>query len=153
MKKKDDPGTDPADEMVPAQKAAKKAAAKKTAVKKTTAKKAAAKQAPKQAVTAPVASPAPLPPLPLVEGPGITTIAARVDVGYGSTLFIRGSGPGLSWDVGAPMACVSGDVWSIDLVGATRPVYFKFLINDDVWSGGPDYFIEPGAQLEVTPFF
>lgn len=52
-----------------------------------------------------------------------------------------------------PMSCLCGNVWSVDLTGATQPITFKFLINDETWSSGPDYVVEPGAQLEVTPYF
>src|SRR3954466_1312984 len=37
-----------------------------------------------------------------VEKP-VTTIQAKVDVGFGNTLTIRGQGQGLSWDQGQPM--------------------------------------------------
>ena len=83
----------------------------------------------------------------------LTVVAARVDVGFGNHLFLRGTGPGLSWDLGTPMSNAGSDLWSIDLIGATGPIYCKFLINDERWSAGPDYVIEPGAQLEVTPLF
>ena len=83
----------------------------------------------------------------------ITTIAARTDVGFGNVLFIRGGGPGLSWDSGRPMICQSDDLWTFDVLDAEKSVAFKFLINDERWSTGPDYIVEPGAQLEVTPFF
>jgi hypothetical protein len=83
----------------------------------------------------------------------ITTIAARTDVGFGNVLFIRGGGPGLSWDSGRPMICESDDLWTFDVLDAEKSVAFKFLINDEQWSTGPDYIVEPGAQLEVTPFF
>jgi hypothetical protein len=88
-----------------------------------------------------------LPPL------SITTIAARTDVGFGNVLFIRGGGPGLSWEFGMPMTCQNDDLWTFDVLDAEKPVAFKFLINDETWSTGPDYVVEPGAQLEVTPFF
>jgi hypothetical protein len=83
----------------------------------------------------------------------LTVVAARVDIGFGNILYVRGTGPGLSWDAGTPMINAGSDLWTIDLIGARGPVYCKFLINDEKWSAGPDYVIEPGAQLEVTPLF
>ena len=83
----------------------------------------------------------------------LTVVAARVDIGFGNHLFLRGTGPGLSWETGTPMVNAGSDLWTIDLMGATSPIYCKFLINDEKWSAGPDYIIEPGAQLEVTPLF
>jgi len=90
---------------------------------------------------------------PASPNPSLTVVAARVDIGFGNCLFLRGTGPGLSWERGAPMVNAGSDLWTLDLIGATSPVYCKFLINDEQWSAGPDYTLEPGAQLEVTPLF
>ena len=59
-----------------------------------------------------------------------TTIAARVDVGFGNALFLRGEGPGLSWDVGLPMQNVGADLWQVTLQENARAYTFKFLVND-----------------------
>ncbi len=96
---------------------------------------------------------APAAPAGPAAAPTLTVVAARVDIGFGNHLFLRGSGPGLSWDVGTPMGNAGCDLWTVDLLGATEPICCKFLINDEKWSAGPDYVIEPGAQLEVTPLF
>lgn len=85
--------------------------------------------------------------------PSLTVIAARSDIGYGNKMFLRGTGPGLSWESGTPMANTDSDLWTFDILGATGTIYCKFLINDEKWSAGPDYMLEPGSQLEVTPLF
>ncbi|MFN0129490.1 MAG: hypothetical protein ACKV19_22720 [Verrucomicrobiales bacterium] len=90
---------------------------------------------------------------PAVDTRTLTVVAARVDIGFGNHLFLRGTGPGLNWDIGVPMVNVGSDLWTIDLMGATAPIVCKFLINDECWSAGPDYVVDPGAQLEVTPLF
>src|SRR5579872_5239985 len=36
------------------------------------------------------------------------TIEAKIDVGFGNTLYLRGEGPGLSWTQGVPLTCVDG---------------------------------------------
>ena len=82
-----------------------------------------------------------------------TVITAKVDVGFGNTLFLRGSGPGLSWDKGVPLDCVGGAQWTISLRGAARPVAFKFLLNDERWSVGADYVAAPGIQVTCAPSF
>lgn len=107
-------------------------------------KKSAGTTPPKPLATAAVTTGAP---------PSLTVVAARVDIGFGNHLFLRGTGPGLSWETGVPMANAGSDLWTIDLLGASGPIFCKFLINDETWSAGPDYVIEPGAQLEVTPLF
>ena len=81
------------------------------------------------------------------------TITAKIDVGFGNTLFIRGSGAGLSWSKGTPLVCVATDAWSIVLPGASSPFAFKFALNDRDWSNGKDYQAGPGDTVTVTPSF
>src|SRR5262245_18623488 len=96
--------------------ATSKPAAKTVAKKKTTAVTV-------QATTpTPVAMLAPSPVItaapavkPVASKPVLTTITARYDVGFGNSLFIRGEGPGLSWDQGITMECLGNDLWRIVL--------------------------------------
>src|SRR6266513_3145258 len=90
------------------------APAKKTAVAAKPAKAATKKAAVKVIATRPVT----------------TTIAAKIDIGFGNALYIRGEGPGLSWDRGVRMDCVTNDEWQLSLPESARPVTFKLLIND-----------------------
>ena len=125
----------------PAPKAAAPAAAKK---------KAAAPAAPKKAgapkVVASAVAPAPA-------EPSRTFITAKIDIGFGNALYLRGEGPGLSWDKGTLLECTGDDTWAITLTGATRPVVFKFLVNDLSWSSGPDFLVEAGSTSVITPSF
>lgn len=114
------------------------------------AKPAKAPKVAKSAAATPVAAPKPLPSTPI---PSVTTVTARIDIGFGNTLFLRGEGPGLSWNQGVALDCVDDDKWTITLPGANRPVIFKFLVNDLTWSAGSDYVIEPGATVVLTPTF
>jgi len=113
----------------------------------------ARKTAKKPAAVDPDEAPASASAPPDPSAASLTVIAARVDIGFGNHLFLRGTGPGLSWETGVPMANVGSDLWTVDLIGATSPIHCKFLINDTLWSAGPDYVVDPGAQLEVTPLF
>ena len=83
----------------------------------------------------------------------ITTIAARTDVGFGNVLFIRGGGPGLSWDSGRPMICQSDDLWTFDVLDAEKSVAFKFLINDEQWSTGPGLHCRAGRAARSHTVF
>lgn len=83
----------------------------------------------------------------------VTTISAKIDIGFGNHLTLRGEGPGLSWDQGLTMDCTNNTLWSAVLKGATAPVVFKFLVNDISWSIGKDYVVEPGQSVTVTPTF
>jgi len=117
-------------------------------MKKTTQKAAAA--APK----APAKKAAPAKKKTAVPAtPPDTYIAAKIDIDFGNQLFLRGEGPGLSWDLGRVMDCTSHDLWTITLKGATSPVTFKVLVNDLTWNTGNDYVVEPGQSLTITPTF
>jgi hypothetical protein len=80
------------------------------------------------------------------------TIEARIDVGFGNTLYLRGEGLGLSWTQGVPLTCVDGKTWK--WTGETREqLKFKLLLNDQVWSQGEDLVAAPGQKLEISPAF
>jgi hypothetical protein len=103
---------------------------------------------------APVAKPAPKPAAPApAKAAGTTSITARIDIGFGNVLFIRGEGPGLSWDKGVQLDCVAADIWRITLPDAGRKVTFKFLVNDLSWSVGEDYSVAGGSSVTLTPGF
>lgn len=82
-----------------------------------------------------------------------TKIVARADVGFGNALFLRGDGPGLSWNEGAPMECVAADQWEYTLGESSRPVSFKVLVNDRVWASGDDQVVASGSTATITPEF
>ncbi len=125
-------------------------------VKKTAAPRK--KAAPKPASAAPAVAVAPAPAAAVVSAPAksprrVTKIAARIDIGFGNTLFIRGEGPGLSWDRGTALDCLADDLWSITLPAGDDDVIFKFLVNDLSWSSGSDYVVASGASVELVPSF
>jgi hypothetical protein len=82
-----------------------------------------------------------------------TFITAKIDIGFGNHLFIRGNGPGLSWDKGIKMECIGAGLWTVSVRNAKDPVIFKVLVNDLSWSSGSDYVAEPGQNLTVSPSF
>jgi hypothetical protein len=114
---------------------------------KSPAKSKAAKSS-QAASPEPVAAPAvkTTPPAP-------TTITAVIDIGFGNSLWLRGDGPGLSWEKGVRMECVADDQWTITLGEVTSPVLFKVLVNDLSWSAGDDYVVQPGEKLVIKPTF
>jgi hypothetical protein len=80
------------------------------------------------------------------------TIEAKIDVGFGNALYMRGEGLGLSWTQGVPLTCVDGKTWK--WTGETREqLKFKLLINDQVWSQGEDLVATPGQKVEISPAF
>jgi hypothetical protein len=81
------------------------------------------------------------------------TITAAIDIGFGNTLFIRGSGAGLSWEKGKALGWTAGGSWTLVLPAVDTPFAFKFLVNDDTWSADPNYEAAPGDAVTVTPVF
>lgn len=82
-----------------------------------------------------------------------TTIAARVDVGFGNNLYIRGEGAGLSWDVGILMKNLSPYEWAWETKNASKPIEYKLLINDELWANGENLFAMAGDTAISAPTF
>ena len=85
-----------------------------------------------------------------------TTIEARIDVGFGNNLFVRGQGAGLSWERGTPLTCVSPNTWQLSAKAAAKrgeKVTVKLLLNDAVWARGDDVVVTPGQRVEIQPAF
>ncbi len=82
-----------------------------------------------------------------------TIISVNVDVGFGNQVYLRGEGPGLSWEKGVPADCAASDLWTLALKDAAKPVRFKVLVNDATWSTGEDYEVIPGQKVTFTPRF
>lgn len=82
-----------------------------------------------------------------------TKIIANLDVGFGNALYVRGDGPGLTWNQGIPMECVASDQWELVLGESARPISFKILLNDATWCTGPDSTVASGATITLRPEF
>jgi len=84
-------------------------------------------------------------------------LCARADIGFGNRLYIRGEGCGLSWEQGAPMVCEGSDCWRWQpesWAAHTHPsIQFKVLINDEIWSDGPNCCLPSDCTLEWAPTF
>ncbi len=131
---------------------------KKNTIKAARSSTSAPKAAAKKTVKKPAAPRKKATPAPAVKaGPAksvVTVITATVDIGFGNALYIRGEGAGLSWDSGALMECSSkGDSWSITLPETSKPIIYKFLINDLTWSAGADCLAESGKKTAIKPTF
>jgi hypothetical protein len=51
------------------------------------------------------------------------------------------------------MECAAADLWTAAINDATKPVVFKFLVNDLTWCAGEDCVIAPGQSVTLTPDF
>jgi hypothetical protein len=130
-------------------KSTRKTVSKKVAAKKAPLKKAAAKKAAKKAPAKKVAA------KKKTGGKRAagTKIIARVDVGFGNSLYIRGEGGGLSWDKGQPMENVSAYEWAYNAPSASGDLSFKFLINDEKWAEGDNVVVGKGGTSISSPVF
>lgn len=138
-------------------------AAKKGAAKKATAPKAKT-IAPVTKPQAPACNtcPAPAPKAPapkVVPAPkmtaaaSVTTVVAKVDVGFGNALYLRGTGPGLSWEKGVEMTNTGSDEWTWSTNKANKTFLAKVLINDVTWSGDPDSTVVAGTKTVIQATF
>lgn len=133
--------------------AVKKSASEATSVVKKTAAKEKSEQKPITKKTAVKKSANPTTTPEASANTETLAIRALVDVGFGNHLYIRGEGGGLSWDAGQPMACLGAKEWQWTTSNAIRPILFKVLVNDQIWSVGNDYIASPGEITVVEPGF
>jgi hypothetical protein len=85
---------------------------------------------------------------------GATRLVATAYIGIGNRLFIRGDGPGLSWDKGVPLQFVSIGKWRWETSDATAPIKFKLYKNDETeCTTLGTLTLDPGYQQEVTARF
>ncbi len=83
----------------------------------------------------------------------VTIIEAKLDVGFGNSVFIRGEGGGLSWDKGTPLQCRDASSWLWSSGESNDQIVFKLLLNDKLWAKGEDLIAEAGKRIEVVPNF
>ena len=90
----------------------------------------------------------------IVSTDGATRLLVTAYIGIGNRLFIRGDGPGLSWEKGVPLQFVSIGKWRWETNTATAPVKFKLYKNDEVECAALGaQSLDPGHQQEVTAAF
>ncbi|HEY4988429.1 MAG TPA: hypothetical protein VII09_01405, partial [Opitutaceae bacterium] len=91
---------------------------------------------------------------PALSADGATRLVVTAYIGIGNRLFIRGEGPGLSWEKGVPLAFVSIGKWRWDTNDATETVRFKLYKNDEMeCTALGECTVEPGAQQELSASF
>ena len=88
-----------------------------------------------------------------VSSDGATRLLVTAYIGIGNKLFIRGDGPGLSWDKGVPMQFVSIGKWGWSSNDVTMPVACKLYKNDETAALSGEIFLEPGKHIELTALF
>jgi hypothetical protein len=90
---------------------------------------------------------------PAKSSDGSTRLLVTAYIGIGNKIFVRGEGPGLSWEKGVPMEFVSIGKWSWKASDATAPVKIQLYKNDDLAAQGDAIAIPAGHHVEATPVF
>jgi len=93
-------------------------------------------------------------PEPALSSDGVTRLVVTAYIGIGNKLFVRGDGPGLSWDEGTPLQFVSIGKWRWETADATKPLSLKLYKNDQVECTALGTIrLEPGHQRELSANF
>lgn len=82
-----------------------------------------------------------------------TTLLATAFIGAGNELFVRGEGPGLTWEAGAPMQFLEKGRWGWTTAEAEIPIRLRIYKNDAEEDKAGEYTLEPGKSLEIRPEF
>ena len=84
---------------------------------------------------------------------GTTSVVANVMIGIGNKPYLRGEGPGLSWEEGVPMNFIEIGkwAWSPSRKNASLTVQLYRNDNDPDQSGKID--VQAGEKIEITPNF
>ena len=91
---------------------------------------------------------------PAASPDGATRLLVTAYIGIGNRLFIRGQGPGLSWEKGVPLQFVSIGKWRWETTEATAPIAYKLYKNDGLeCSALGEQTLTPGNQQEVAATF
>lgn len=85
--------------------------------------------------------------------PGAPTLYVKGIVGIGNRLFVRGDGPGLTREKGAPMHEVRSDLWAWSSPDAAAPVRVVVLRNDEEPANAGEVELVPGEVREIGAVF
>ncbi len=84
----------------------------------------------------------------------LTKLIVHFDCGFSNTLYIRGNGcASLSWEKGTPLFNIKEDQWVWETDETFDAIFFKILINDDIFEFGDDHQLICGDTMEFTPRF
>jgi len=90
----------------------------------------------------------------VISSDSATRLLVTAYIGIGNRLFIRGDGPGLSWDKGVPLQFVSIGKWRWETNDATAPVKFKLYKNDEIeCTALGSQSLNPEHQQEISATF
>ena len=84
---------------------------------------------------------------------GTTTVVANVMIGIGNKPYLRGDGPGLSWEEGVSMNFIEIGKWAWSPPRKNASLTVQLYRNDKDPDKGGKIDVKPGQKLEITPEF
>jgi len=84
---------------------------------------------------------------------GTTTVVANVMIGIGNKPFLRGEGPGLSWEEGVSMNFVEIGKWAWSPPRKNASLTVQIYRNDQDPDKTGKVEVKPGQKIEITPDF
>jgi hypothetical protein len=84
---------------------------------------------------------------------GTTSVIANVMIGIGNKPFLRGEGPGLSWDEGVPMNFIEIGKWSWSPPRKNASLTVQLYRNDEEPDQTGKIEVKAGDKIEINPDF
>ncbi|MBT7650655.1 MAG: hypothetical protein HN553_06745 [Opitutae bacterium] len=84
---------------------------------------------------------------------GTTSVIANVMIGIGNKPFLRGEGPGLSWDEGVPMNFIEIGKWSWSPPRKNASLTVQLYRNDEDPDQSGKIEVKAGDKVEINPDF
>ena len=97
--------------------------------------------------------PPPVPKVEKVDKNETTTVVANVMIGIGNKPYLRGEGPGLSWDEGVAMNFIEIGKWAWSPPRKNASLTVQLYRNDQEPDQGGKIEVRPGERLEINPDF
>ena len=95
----------------------------------------------------------PVPQVAKVDKNETTTVVANVMIGIGNKPYLRGEGPGLSWDEGVAMNFIEIGKWAWSPPRKNASLTVQLYRNDQDPDQGGKIEVRPGERLEINPDF
>ena len=83
----------------------------------------------------------------------LTSVIANVMIGIGNKPYLRGEGPGLSWDEGVPMNFIEIGKWAWSPSRKNASLTIQVYRNDEDPDTSGKFEVKPGERFELTPKF
>ena len=91
--------------------------------------------------------------VPKTSSTGTTSVVANVMIGIGNKPYLRGEGPGLSWDEGVPMNFIEIGKWAWSPSRKNASLTVQLYRNDNDPDQTGKIEVKAGEKIEITPSF